>query len=125
MASTFKDHGREVLVLTFIANADMDGNTFVGGPDATTGKSAQCADGAQAIGVIRDDVKAGQTGDVVVLGTAWVKTSENLAAGDPVGCGATGTADKASTADLVLGYALGNTNSGEYAEIVLASGGIF
>jgi len=116
--------GRNTLVLTFIADGAIAANHFVG-PEAVDGTSAIGTSGAAVGGVCRDSVSDGQVGDKIIDGSAFLLTSANLAAGDPVACDTGGTARKATTTDVQVGVALKNTNSGEYAEIHLGNAGIF
>ncbi len=120
MASAFKDHGREVLVLTFKAHTAIDGNLFIAPKDPTTLDCVVGVADAMPFGVNRDDIGAGQTGSVVVMGTAFVLTSENLAAGNQVAVDTGGLAKVADASEIVVGVAIDNTNSGDYAEILLS-----
>jgi len=118
--------GRDILTLPITAKAALTGNTFCA-PEAVDGTSDVGTSGDAVGGVVRDTIAAGKVGDKIVMGTAWVTTSANLASGDPVACDTGGTARKATTADIVVGTAIRNTNSGDLAEIGLSifSAGIF
>lgn len=117
--------GREVLVLTFVAGASaVTANRFIT-PEDSSGLSVLASADIAAGGVARDDVAIGKVGDKIVIGTAWVLSASNLAAGESVQVGTGGTAKSATTAGIIVGTAVKNTNSGEYAEILLGNAGIF
>ena len=117
--------GDHLLTKTKTAGEDLLGNRFVK-VDTTDDTLVYYADAGEAgIGVNREAVKTGQLANVVLHGTAFVTTSENVAAGDPISADADGKAQIATATEQVLGRAFGNANSGDAVLVVLGVGGIF
>jgi hypothetical protein len=113
--------GDHLLTKTHRADEIIEGNRFVKLVTATgLQPHVVYADaGEQAIGVNRDKVASGQLCDVVLKGTAFVMTSENIAAGEMVSADADGKAQVAAGGDAVMGIANTDANSGEMVLVEL------
>lgn len=123
------DHaiGDAVLTKTHTADAALNGNTFVKLVTATGAQPHIVNSGAgeAACGVIRDTSASGDRCDVVLIGTAWVTTSANIAAGQAVASDAAGLANVAASTNQILGQAMTDANSGDMVLVLLSLGGIF
>lgn len=125
MADKFiADHG---LVKTHVADEALAANRFVKGATGTGDPPhVVYADaGDPAIGVTRDAYASGELADIIYNGTAYVMTAANIAVNDPIQAAADGACDVATTADNVLGIAVGEANSGTPVKVKLGYAGIF
>ena len=116
-----------LLTKTYTAGEALEANRFVKGDTGDAeGRTVIYADaGEAAIGVNRDKLALGQLADIVLAGTAYLMTSENVTINDPVSADADGKAQVASGTDQVLGRAVSNANSGGYVKVLLGVGGAF
>lgn len=115
--------GDSVLVKTHTADEDIPAMRFVKLITAT-GSQPHCelagaAD--KATGVSRNAYKTGQLVDVVLIGTAYVTTAGNVAAGKAVVSDADGKAIEGSAPGL--GQAQTDANSGDPVLVLLGVGG--
>lgn len=119
--------GDALLTKTHIADEELEGNRFVKLVTATgiIPHVVYADAGEKACGVNRDKIAIGKLADIVKIGTAWVTTSENIAATDPIAADADGKAQVATATDQVLGQAQSDANSGEKVLVLLSIGGIF
>lgn len=123
---TDKAIGDHLLTKTHIADEDLAANRFVKLVTAT-GVHPHCvyADaGEKGCGVTRDAYASGKLADIVLMGQAFVTTSENVAAGDVVAADADGKAQVAAATENVMGLAMSDANSGEVVLVLLGYGGI-
>ena len=111
-----------VLTKTFTAGEELEGNRFV--KRVTGGNTVVYADsGEGAIGVVRDKIAIAKLADIILVGTAFVMTSENVAADSLVSADTDGKAQATAGSEQVLGKALTDANSGEYVKVLLSIGG--
>lgn len=119
--------GDALLTKTHIADEDLAAMRFVK-LVTSTGQQPHVvyADaGEAATGVCRDAYDSGKLADIVLVGTAWVTTSENVAAGEAVSADADGKAQVAASTEQVMGQAQTDANSGDAVLVLLGLGGIF
>ncbi len=119
--------GDALYTKTHTADEDLAANRFVKLSTATGSQPhVVYADaGEAACGVTRDGYDSGDLADVVKIGAMWVKTSENIAAGQAVSADNDGKAQVAASTEQVLGQAQTDANSGDPVLVLLALGGIF
>lgn len=112
------DHG---LTKTHVADANLEGNRFVK-PVTATGIIAHvvyAGSGEVVLGVTRDKIDSGKLADIVYDGTAYVETSENIAAGELVSSDADGKAQVLAGVEYLCGVAVTDANSGEFVKVKL------
>lgn len=115
--------GDSVLVKTHTADMDIPAMRFVKLVTAT-GSQPHCTlsgSAETAAGVARNAYKSGQLVDVVLIGTAFVTTAGNVAAGKAVVSDATGKAIEGGAPGL--GQAQTDANSGDPVLVLLGVGG--
>ncbi len=118
-----KHIGQHLLTKTYTAGAALSGNRFV--KRVTGGNTVVHAGaGENACGVVRDAIASGKLADVVLVGTAFVEASENVAAALPVAAAADGKVAPSAGGNYILGYSLTDANTGEFCEVLLAPGGV-
>jgi len=119
-----KHIGQHLLTKTYTAGEALTGNRFV--KRVTGGNTVIYADaGELACGVVRDTIAVDKLADVVMVGTAFVEASENVAAALAVCAAADGKVAPATTTNNVLGTSLTDANTGEFCEVLLGVGGIY
>lgn len=124
---TDKKIGDHKLTKTHVADEAIPANRFVKVVTATGSGTVHVvlADSGEAgCGVSRDTYASGELADVVLIGQAYVLTSENVAAGNIVSADNDGKAQVAAAAEHVMGRAMSDANSGEYVLVLLGYGGI-
>lgn len=118
--------GDAVLTKTHIADEALAAMRFVKLVTAT-GQQPHCvyADaGESATGACRDAYASGELADVVLVGTAWVTTAENIAAMQLVSAAADGKAAVSAATNYILGIAQTDANSGDPVLVLLGIGGV-
>lgn len=118
--------GDAVLTKTHIADEALVAMRFVKLVTAT-GQQPHCVyadSGELATGVCRDAYAIGKLADVVLIGTAWVTTSENVAAQQLVSPDADGKAQVAAGGEYIAGIAQTDANSDEPVLVLLGIGGV-
>lgn len=118
--------GDAVLTKTHIADEALAAMRFVKLVSAT-GQQPHCVyadSGELGIGVCRDAYASGKLADVVLVGTAWVTTSENVAANLLVSADADGMAQVAGGGEYVYGVSQTDANSGDPVLVLLGKGGV-
>lgn len=119
--------GDHLLTKTHIADEDLPANRFVKLVTATGVQPHVVLSDAGEVtcGVNRDTVSSGKLADIVKVGTAFVTTSENIAAGQAVSSDTDGKAQVAASTEQVQGQAQTDANSGEVVLVLLSLGGIY